>query len=569
MHPPRPHFEHRMYRSYSLLVLALLVMLLVGCDTAQPPVQTKPDPSLPPATPTHPPRPRGGTLTIRLASDVASFNPWLSARDAAAQSVTGLIFNGLTRLDNHLQPQPDLASRWEVSDDGTSITFHLRQDVQWHDNKPFTAQDVVWSYNTLAKLSADTPTLLHIQDTVTSVQAVDPVTYTVRFNLKRRYSPIIFDLSMPILPSHILSNTTADKLVASPFNNSPIGTGPFIYESRQLGQQVTLKSNPKYYTEQPAIDRVAFLVAPDDKVAENAVKNGILILAQLPPDVAESLVKGGSGIKGSFYDEPGFDFIAFNLRPPHIFSDTRLRKAFAAAIDKQGLIYAATGSNNDPIWSDVPKASWAYNPNVTELGGDPSKARSLIAEAGWLDADGDGVANKDGKPLEVTLYVRVNDPVRRKAADMIATEEAKIGIRVNVEVADFNTALLARISPNSNPPFDFDAMMLGWTRLGLDPDPFALFHSSQIPTQAQPSLLNFTGFSAQEYDSLVLDARSTYDYAARKEIYIRTQEIVAGELPYYFLWAQKFGVVASPKLHGDIDLTSPRYLWNVDQWWIK
>src|SRR5205085_10419749 len=122
--------------------------------------------------------------------------------------------------------------------------------------------------------------------------------------------------------------------------------------------------------------------------------------------------------------------------------------------------------------------------------------------------------------------------VRRKAADLIATEEAKVGIRVNVEVADFNTALLARISPNSNPPFDFDAMMLGWTRLGLDPDPFALFHSSQIPTQAEPSLLNFTGVSAQEYDAPGLNPRSTYDYASRKKIYVRTQEIIAGELPY-------------------------------------
>ncbi len=565
-------------------MLALLITILAGCDTPQPPVPTNASPTLP-ATPTHPPRPRGGTLTVRLTSDVGSFNPWLSGRDASAQTVAGLVFSGLTRLDNHLQPQPDLASSWEVSEDGTSITFHLRQNVQWHDNKPFTAQDVVWSYNTLARLPADTPTLLHIQDSVVSVKAVDPVTYTVRFNLKRRYSPIMADLSMPILPSHILSNTTPDKLAASPFNSAPVGTGPFAYESRQLGQLITLKSNPKYYTEQPAIDRVAFLVAPDDKVAEGAVKNNLLMLAQLPPDAAERLVKvtGGTtapsatkgttdsnnAIKGGFYDEPGFDFIAFNLRPTHVFSDTRLRKAFAWALDKPGLVFAATGSNNDPVWSDVPKASWAYNPNVPQFGGDPDKARSLLSEAGWHDTDGDGIVDKDSKPLEVTLYVRVNDPVRRKAADLIADEEAKVGIRVNVEVADFNTALLARISPNSNPPFDFDAMMLGWTRLGRDPDPFALFHSSQAPTQAEPSLLNFTGFSAPEYDSLVINARSTYDYAARTKIYARTQEIVAGELPYYFLWAQKFGIVASPKLHGDIDFTSPRYLWNVDQWWIK
>jgi peptide/nickel transport system substrate-binding protein len=569
MHLPGPRAALKRRVLFLPFLLALLVCVLAGCDLPRPPVPGKPTPTLSPPTPTHPPRPQGGTLTVRLASDVSSLNPWLAGNDAPAQAVTGMIFGGLTHLDNHLQPQPDLADRWDVSEDGTALTFHLRQDVRWHDGRPFTADDVVWSYKTLAQLPPATSAAAHFQDTVASVQAVDPVSYTVRFTLRRRYSPILADLAMPILPAHILSGTAPDKLAGSPFNGAPVGTGPFTFEKHEPGQSLVLKSNPAYYGGQPPIVQVAFLVAPDDKVAEEAVKDGSLLLAQVPPDAAERLVAGGGSMRGGSYDEPGFDFVAFNLRATSVFSDTRLRQAWALALDKPGLVFAATGGTGDPVWTDVPKASWAYNSAVPQLGGKPQEARMLLQQAGWTDTNGDGIVDRGGKPLEVTLYVRTDDPTRRKAADNMAEQLGRVGIRVKVQAADFNTALLARLSPNSNPPFDFDAMLLGWTRLGVDPDPFALFHSSQVPTQAQPGLLNFTGFSAPEYDDRAINGRSIYDYGERKQIYARTQEIVADQLPYYFLWARKYGVVAGPRLHGDIDFSSPLYLWNVDQWWIE
>ena len=555
----------------SKIALVLLLLFAMGCDlNPSPVVSVQSTPTRPPVpTATRPAQRSGGTLTVRVISDPGTLNPWLAAKDQSARAITGLVFNGLTRLDNHLQPQPDLAESWVVSDDGTALTFHLRHGVQWHDGKPFTADDVIWSYNTLARLPASTPGLLHIQDTVSSVAAVEPLSYTVRFNLKRRYSPLLADLSMPVLPRHLLASTPPDKLTDSPFNSSPVGTGPFAYDSRQSGQSVTLKAFPGYYGGQPSIDRVAFLVAPDDKVAADAVKDGSLMLAQLPPPAAEGLVTADTGIRGGAYDEIGYDFVAFNLRPTHIFSDTRLRQAWALAIDKPGTVFAATQGNDDPVWTDVPRTSWAYNPNAPQYGGKPDEARRLLNEAGWTDVKHNGTLEKGGKPLEVSLYVSSDNPTRRKAAESMAEQLGRVGFRVNVQSADFSTSILARISPNANPPFDFDAVILGWTRSGVDPDPFALFHSSQIPTQAAPGLLNFTGFSAPEYDSLSIQGRSIYDYSRRKDIYARTQEIIADQLPYYLLWAQKFGVVAGPKLQGDIDFASPAYLWNADRWWIK
>lgn len=496
-------------------------------------------------------------------------NPWLSVGNRDADNVSGLLFGGLTQLDNHLQPQPDLAERWDLSEDGTTLTFHLRKDVAWHDSELFTAEDVVWSYRTMLGLRSSYHSFLRIQETIQSVEAVEPLTWTVRFKLKTRNSPLLSDLSMPVLPSHILSGTAPDKLAQSQFNQAPVGTGAFSFEERTPGQSVTLKANDSYYGGRPAIDRVAFLVAPVEEVAVNALREGNLMLSQLSPAASERLVKDEPGIRGGAYDELGYDFVAFNLRAPRPFSDTRLRMAWALALDKPGLAFTATGSGGNPVWSDVNRASWAYNPDVPKPGGNPGEARKLLAEAGWADTNGDGIVEKDGKPLEVSLFVRPDNAVRRKAAEAMVAPLKSVGIRVVLDLADFNTALLARISPLSRPPFDFDVVMLGWTRSGVDPDPYALFHSSQIPTAAAPQLLNFTGFAAPEYDALTIEARSTYDFARRKEIYARMQSIIASELPYYFLWAEKFGVVAGPKLKGDIDFASPRYMWNAAQWYIE
>lgn len=572
-------FTFSALRRSALLCLLITTLVAAGCDLLpgpDTPRSPRTPTAVPPPTATVPPDKRGGTLTVSMAADVTSLNPWLAGNDEGAQKISRLIFNGLTRLDNRLQPQPDLAESWDVSADGTSLTFHLRKGVLWQDGKPFTAQDVVWSYNVVAALPVDPSSLLGaslvpIQQTIESVQAVDPVSYTVRFSLKRRYSPILADLALPILPSHILSGTTADKLSALPFNSNPVGTGPYAFDKRVPDQSVLLKSNPRYFAGEPPIGNINFLVAPPSNLAlaEDAIRKGQLLLAQLPPADAEKLVKEGKGIRGGAYDELGYDFVAFNLRPPRPFSDTRLRQAWALALDKPGLTFAATAGEGDPVWSDINKASWAYDPNVPKPGGNPEAARKLLADAGWVDKNNDGILEKDGKPLQVSLYVRSDNPVRRKAAQAMVEPLKRVGIGVKVQLADFETALLGRLSPNAQPPFDFDVVMLGYTRTGVDPDDFLLFHSSQIPTQAAPAGLNFTGFNAPEYDDLSVKARNSYDFGERKDIYARMQSIIADQMPYYYLWAQKFGVVAGPKLKGDIDFSSPLYMWNITQWYIE
>src|SRR5687768_1178438 len=289
----------------SLLLFLALISMLSGCDLGPFPIHPQPSPPVASPTPSQPPRPRGGTLTIRLLDDVPQLNPWLNAGNRDADNVSSILFGGLTRLDNRLQPQPDLAERWDVSEDGTSLIFHLRKDVFWHDARPFSAEDVVWSYRTMLGLKSSYHSFLRIQETVQAVEAVEPITWTVRLKLKSRNSPLLADLSMPVLPSHILSGTTADRLAQSQFNEAPIGTGAFTFASREPGKSITLKANENYYGGRPAIDRVACLVAPIEEVAENAVREGNLMLGQFSPSSAERLVADVGGARGGAYNELG------------------------------------------------------------------------------------------------------------------------------------------------------------------------------------------------------------------------------------------------------------------------
>ncbi len=229
---------------------------------------------------------------------------------------------------------------------------------------------------------------------------------------------------------------------------------------------------------------------------------------------------------------------------------------------------AATGGAGVPIWNDINPASWAYDPNAPHLTGDPARARQLLAEAGWTDTDGDGIVDKNGEPLKVDLYVRADDPTRRLAAELMGPPLAAVGISTTVAPVDFNSVIQAKIDPSRTPAFDFHAMIMGWDSQTIDPDDYALFHSSQIRSASNPNGLNYVGYSSPQFDELSRAARSTYDFPQRAALYQQIQQLLGTDLPYYWLWSDQHYMALSRSVHGPIDLASPFYLWNVAQWWI-
>src|SRR3954470_14588218 len=330
--------------SVALALLALAI--LSGCALDPPP---PPPPTPLPPTPT--PLPRGGNLTIRLAEDVPNLRPW-QPRSRGEEQITALLYSGLTRLDAKLQPQPDLATGWEASQDGRLITFTLRSDVSWHDGKPFSADDAAYTLSALRELSPTTALLTDI-DKIAQVEA--PTSSTLVISLTDRAASIFADLAVPILPKHLL---IGKDIATFDFWTTPVGTGPFQFGERQPGASVTLLANKRFYRGEPLLDRVA-LLASDPQVAAAALKDGRLLLAELPWAAGATISQTIPGIQAGAYPENGYYFTAFNTRTGRPFVDARVRAALAEAIDMPKLVRDATSGQGLPIATSIAPRSWA------------------------------------------------------------------------------------------------------------------------------------------------------------------------------------------------------------------
>jgi peptide/nickel transport system substrate-binding protein len=518
--------------------------------------------------PTATPEPRrfGGRLTVRLSEEVGTLNPLRAQGDQ--RWVTQLIFAGLMRLDPQLRPVPDLAESWTTSPDELTWTFKLRSGARWHDGTTLTSEDIFFTYRALLEgplpVEQSGPAGIAVvaqadmQQVVEELETPDP--YTVRLKLRRRFSPLLVDLTMPILPRHLLRDVPAPELWQREIT---VGAGPFRLRERPAPGTIILDAFPQYYRGRPDLDQVVFLVAADEGEVVQALLDGNLLLAEVSATAAAKLSEE-EDLKIASYPDLTFYYVGFNVRPGRPLAEKALRQAWAYAVDKTKLIQATLGGDAEPVWSAVPPYSWASDETIPRPTRDLRKARELLEAAGWKGLDKEGIRSRDGQRLSVALLVRRDAPERIAVARALAAQLREVGIEVLVTPADFGSAMAAA----RRPPFDFDAMLMGWT-MGEDPDDYYLFHSSQIPTAEQPSGYNYVGFRSDEFDRLSVEARAATDWRRRAELYRQIQHIIAAEQPYYFLWAERTHVAAHHRLIGLPEPLTPSFWSTISRWQLR
>ncbi len=395
-------------------------------------------------------------------------------------------------------------------------------------------------------------------------------------SLTERSASIFADLAVPILPKHLL---IGKNIAALDFWTAPVGTGPFQFGERQPGASVTLLANKRFYRGEPLLDRVALLVG-DPQVSTAALKDGRLLLAELPWNIGATISQTVPGIQAGAYAENGYYFMAFNTRTGRPFADARVRNALAAAIDMPKLMRDATGGQALPIATSIAPGSWAdvMPPPTSTI--DLDRARTLLDEAGWKLPDADAIRQQGGVTLTGQLYVRGDDQRRVRAAELIAQAAQQIGINISIQRADFATVITSKYAP----PYDFDLLLGSWSNGAgdrsfadyafYDPDDFALFHSSQINQGVidTRAVLNVGGFSDPAYDNQSAAARQLYDPAERLKAIRLAQQRIVEQRPYLFLWADRIPVALSPRLttlDGPVDLSTPIYLGNIERWYLR
>lgn len=441
------------------------------------------------------------------------------------------MFEGLVRLQSPGGAiEPGLARSWDVSPDGTEYTFHLRPGVRFHSGARFAptrtldADDVLFSFN--RQWRADNPYHgpgvsfdyfddLGMAQLLAAVERVDDL--TVRFRLTRPEAPFLADLTMPF--AKVLSAEYADAMLKAGtperFAAEPVGTGPFSFEAYRKGVTVRYRAFDGYWGGRRPIDTLVFSITPDASIRMTKLKAGECQVASFPNAADAAAIEVDPHL--SLLRQEGFNvgFLAMNVgRPP--FDDPRVRRAVNMAIDKDTLVRAVYGRGGVPAKNPLPPTIWAYDERVPPYPYDPAAARRLMSEAG-LD-----------RGVDVDLWympvARAYNPDGRRAAEMVADDLARIGVRAHLVTAPwaaYRTAVMA-----GDPALSF----FGWTSDNGDPDNFLSILLGC--RDGHPFAYNVAKWCDARYDALVEAAKLTTDRDRRADLYRQAQAVVHDAAPW-------------------------------------
>ncbi len=365
------------------------------------------------------------------------------------------------------------------------------------------------------------------------------------------------------------------------FNRDPVGSGPYQLDSCST-EGCVLTAFADYYNGAPVTATIEMPIFTDVATAANALAAGELDwVNDLTPDAraaVASAVDDGTVQLAQYNDFGNYD-MQYNMHESTTladgsewqgwFYDINLRQAVQHCIDKPGLVEIATDGNGVPIESDIPPASWAFNPDITAVERDVEAGRALIESATvhtWTEGDDGVYVNEDGDRLSALVLVRAGQQDRVDFMNLLAEQVLECGIEIQVEAADFQTVLIPSLSYPHIPPGQtepFHAYFGGWG-VTPDPDPYALFHSSQCTSEDQPDTYNYVCLQDDDIDQFIEDGLATSDQAERTEIYFGYQARMQELQPYLFAWSNvnADGLSAGMSYDdGELELDSPNWGW--------
>jgi peptide/nickel transport system substrate-binding protein len=502
---------------------------------------------------------KGDTFIESSIANVSALIPNI-ANDGASHDVGGQIYSGLVTFDKDLNVVPDLAESWTFSADCRQLTFRLRDNVRWHDGKPFTADDVIFTHAAMVHPKTPTP---YREDfaAVERIEALDARTIAITY--KTPYAKGLQSWSMYMLPKHLLESYVKEgKLREAPQNRtSPVGTGPYRFKEWKSGEKVVLTANPDYFVAgRPHISRIVYRVIPSQatiflELKAKGVDGASLTALQYKRQTDFPAFK--KAYNRFRYVSNTVTYFAFNLKDPR-FADKRVRHAIAHAINKRELIdHVILGLGQVATGPYLPN-TWPHNPEVAGLAYDPARAKQLLAEAGWKERNAEGYLVKDGTPFAFEILTNQGNDERKKVSEIIQAALREIGLKVDVRIVEWATLLKEHVRKRN-----FDALVLGWG-LGLDADRFGLFHSSKT----RPEDFNVASYANAEVDELLERGRATCVQDERARAYRRVHAILADDVPVLFLYHREALDAVSSRVRGVKPAPVGRILYNFDEWFV-
>lgn len=508
----------------------------------------------------------GGSFTEGILGTPRFVNPVLALSDAD-RDLTALVYSGLLRKTADGGYIPDLAEKYEISKDGLTYTFTLRDHLTFHDGAPLTTDDVEFTIQKAKDPNLKSPKRPNWEGVL--VQKID--NRVISFTLKQPYAKFLDNATLGILPKNLWKDVPDEQFSFSDFNLEGVGSGPYQIESVSksragVPESYSLSTFRKFALGRPYVADINLKFYGNESDLLDALRSGeVDNVSAIMPEEAEALRNRGVDIRQ--YPLPRVYGVFFNQSQAPLFSDLPVRQALDLAVDRRAIVNSVLYGYGTPLYGPIPKSAGEALSQGDVLAGEDGlkRAQTILQNQGWKFSTTTNSLIKKTKKESVALSFSVstaNKPELKAAAELLKAQWEKLGAKVEVKVFEPGD-----LSQNVIRPRKYDALFFGEV-VGQDSDPYAFWHSSQ---RNDPGL-NIALYANSKVDKILEEARATEDQAERGKKYRTFEEELSKDVPAVFVYSPDFIYVMPERLRGleigELTVPAERFL-NVYKWYVE
>lgn len=491
----------------------------------------------------------GGTLYLSMRN-ATTLNPLLN-QDASVDTILKLIYMPLIKLDQNYKPSPSIAQSWSFDEGGTVLSLNLRNDIYWQNGTNLTADDVIYSLNTLFRTADSNAVYKNCTNYIRSYRKTSA--YSVEIIFHQNFSGNLYALLFPIISGQYYGTRVAN----SDKNMLPMGNGYFEFVSYTPAKEMRLKKCISSFGTTAHIDEIAVNISTDKDTDLYSFEQGLTdILVVGSSDIGKS--DNDDEIKYYQYTTNYYDFIGFNFSKS-LFQDSNVRKAIASIIPKQAILEGIYLGHGITAQTPINTNYWFYEPDTVTYDFDIGQAKDYLEASNWKDTNDDGILDRTTNELSETFRISIlyntENEIRKQVAIRIADELRGIGAEVSLDGQSYDNYVQKLQSG------DFDLFVGGW-QFSVVPNYSFLLHS------AQTSLTNYARYQNGDMDALLAAAYNSVKEEDIKMAYSNLQKKIAEELPYVSIAFRDFVMLSSDRIQGQVKPLENNIFDNINEWYL-